>query len=85
MRKRKKRERDGEGKERKNGREKWEGKMGEKKGETDVLRKDYDTERRLFEGNGYRDLFDVRTVEISIDSQLGWIPSVVSAPIPHPR
>lgn len=79
MRKRKKRWREGEG-----GGEK-KGKMEGKKGETDVLRKDYDTERRLFEGNGYRDLFDARTVEISIDSQLGWIPSVVSAPIPHPR
>lgn len=32
-----------------------------------------------------RDLSDACTVEISIDSQLGWIPSVVSAPIPHPR
>lgn len=78
MRKRKKRGRRGRGREKK-------GKMEEKRGETDVLRKDYDTERRLFEGNGYRDLFDARTVEISIDSQLGWIPSVVSAPIPHPR
>lgn len=46
-----------------------------------VLGKDYDTERRLFRGNGYRDLCDACTVEISIDSQLGWIPSVVSAPI----
>lgn len=51
----------------------------------DVRGKDYDTERRLFEGNGYRDLFDACTVEISIDSQLGRIPSVVSAPIPHLR
>lgn len=32
-----------------------------------------------------RDLSDACTVEISIDSQLGRIPSVVSAPIPHPR
>lgn len=62
-----------------------ERKKSERERETDVLRKDYDTERRLFEGNGYRDLFDARTVEISIDSQLGRIPSVVSAPIPHPR
>lgn len=37
----------------------------------------------LFEGNGYRDLSDACIVEISIDSQLGRIPSVVSAPIPH--
>lgn len=49
-----------------------------------ALGKDYDTERRLFRGNGYRDLSDACTVEISIDSQLGWIPSVVSASIPHP-
>lgn len=48
-----------------------------------ALGKDYDTERRLFRGNGYRDLSNACTVEISIDSQLGWIPSVVSAPIPH--
>lgn len=48
-----------------------------------ALGKDYDTERRLFGGNGYRDLSDACTVEISIDSPLGWIPSVVSAPIPH--
>lgn len=57
---------------------------GGKEKERNVLRKDYDTERRLFEGNGYRDLSDARTVEISIDSQLGRIPSVVSAPMPHP-
>lgn len=55
-------------------------------GENDecALGKDYDTERRLFGGNGYRDLSYACTVEISIDSQLGWIPSVVSAPIPQP-
>lgn len=56
----------------------------ERERETNVHRKDYDTERRLFEGNGYRDLSDARTVEISIDSQLGRILSVVSSPIPHP-
>lgn len=52
---------------------------------TNVLGKDYDTERRLFGGNGYRDLPDACTVEISIDSQLGRIPGVVSTPMPHPH
>jgi len=46
-----------------------------------VLGKDYDTERHLFGGNGYRDSSDACTVEISIDSQLGRIPSVVSTPV----
>lgn len=37
-------------------------------------------------GNGYQDLLcDARTVKIPIDSQLGRIANVVSAPIPHPR
>lgn len=52
---------------------------------TNVLGKDYDTERRLFGGNGYRDLPGACTVEISIDSQLGRIPGVVSTPMPHPH
>lgn len=43
-----------------------------------------DTVKRLFVGNGYRDLFDAHRGEISIDSQLGRIPSVVSSSlIPH--
>lgn len=47
---------------------------------TNVLGKDYDIERRLFGRDRYRDFSDARTVEISIDSQLGRIPNVVSAP-----
>lgn len=54
----------------------------EKERATNVRGKAYDTERRLFGENGYRDFSNARTVEISIDSQLGRIPSVVSAPIP---
>lgn len=56
-------------------------KEGEEARTTNVLGKDYDTERCLFGGNGYRDFSpSARTVEISIDSQLGRILNVVSAP-----
>lgn len=46
-----------------------------------VLGKDYDTERRFVRGKWISR--PLRCVEISIDSQLGRIPSVVSAPISH--